>query len=222
MLPCASSPPSAENGIDEPLDMLLPDRYSSATTTGPSQDSAGSLAIVSLAATVAGLVVGWLWSNGPDLRTYVDKQHGPYRSLADWVLIRRALPVVLIVAAAGVTMALGSFAVQCAGRKRRKGVARSGYEPLLSPAIAEERPVPAGLVVVDSAYTQGHEMRTGRPDVDALVHVAVEALASQQRLVIVAACGPAKLVEAAREAVVAARKGSRGVSVEFYGEISEW
>ena len=222
MLPSASTRPSAEDSADQPLDMLLPDQYTSATVTRPTQDRGGSLAVVSFAATLAGLVVGWLWSNGPNLLAYVDEQHGPYRSLADWVFIRRTLPIVLVVAGAGVTMAMGSFAVKCALRKRKKGVARSGYEPLLSPAIAEELPVPAGFVGVDSAHTQGHEMRTGRPDIDALVRAAVEAQASQQRLVVIAACGPAKLVEAAREAVMAARKGSRGVRVEFCGEISEW
>jgi hypothetical protein len=225
MLPSASSPPSVGDGVDQPLDVLPPDQDASVTVAGPSQARAGSLASVSLAATLAGLIMGWLWSNGPDLRAYVDEQHGPYRSLADWALIRRALPVVLIVAAAGLAMAWGSFVVQCA-QSALKGVARSGYhELLLSPAIDPEPPVPAGLAAVDevdSAHTHGHEMRSGRPDVDALVRETVGALASQQRLVVVAACGPAKLVEAAREAVVAARKGSRGVSVEFCGEISEW
>ena len=187
-------------------------------------------------------------------------------------MLRRFFPMVPVFAVAAVTIALGSYAVERARRKRRNSVARSGYERgresegeregLLLPARAISTPLPVavGLAVADtvhtqdenreivnsthteghklereegggegsfvrncsitgglerrprtgsalayeepleqepllaaapvtcppyvtvhnSAHTRGHEIRTGRPDVDALVREAVEALASHQ------------------------------------------
>ena len=66
-------------------------------------------------------------------------------------------------------------------------------------------------------------MRAGRPSFDALVREAAQGLeeAAPRRLV-VAACGPAALVNAARKAVAAARKECRGVRIEFAGGDSAW
>ena len=68
----------------------------------------------------------------------------------------------------------------------------------------------------------GHEVRSGRPDVDALVLAATAGL--EARHLVVAACGPPALVETARKAVVAARKErhSHGVLIEFSGSDSRW
>ena len=65
-----------------------------------------------------------------------------------------------------------------------------------------------------------HSMHAGRPDLEALVRTAATAAASTGRLV-VAACGPPALVEAARKAVAAARKGS-DVHLEFTGTDPRW
>jgi hypothetical protein len=290
LLPNASSPPLVEDGIDQPLEqspsmlranqIQVTDTSATVTVTGPTQDSAGSLASVSLAATLTGLVVGWLFrlrgrgvggqAEGQGMN-YLEEQHGPYRSLVDYALLRRFFPMVPVFTVAALTIALGSYAVERARRKRRNSVARSGYERvregegeregLLLPALAESTPLPVaiGLAVADtvhtqdenreivnsahteghklergeggressvsncsitggperrprtgsasayeepleqepllaaapvprppcvtsfnSAHTRGHEIRTGRPDVDALVREAVEALASHQ------------------------------------------
>ena len=73
----------------------------------------------------------------------------------------------------------------------------------------------------EDAGAGGHVMRTGRPDVEALVRAAAADAGPARRLV-VAACGPVTLVAAARKAVVAARKDSRGVRIEFSGGESWW
>ena len=62
--------------------------------------------------------------------------------------------------------------------------------------------------------------------VELVDHVALLAgeivLCPRQQRVVVAACGPAALVNAARKAVAAARKECRGVRIEFAGGDSAW
>ena len=67
----------------------------------------------------------------------------------------------------------------------------------------------------------GHDVRPGRPDVHALVRAAAVEAGAQQHVVI-AACGPASLVAAARNAVAACRKEVRGVRLEFAGSGARW
>ena len=75
-----------------------------------------------------------------------------------------------------------------------------------------------------AAAAVGHHVRSGRPDLVALVRAAAAGLDSetQSRRLVVAACGPAVLVEAARKAVVAVRKEHRGLRLEFSGSDSRW
>ena len=106
MLPNASSPTLVDDGVDQPLEqspsmlrasqIQVTDTSATMTVTEPTQDSAGSLASVSLAATLTGLVVGWLLrlrgrgvggqAEGQGMN-YLEEQHGPYRSLVDYVLL---------------------------------------------------------------------------------------------------------------------------------------
>ena len=71
----------------------------------------------------------------------------------------------------------------------------------------------------------GVSVRPGRPDLDSLVRAAAaDALDSEPpRRLVVAACGPTSLVEAARKAVAAAQREHQcGVSIDFSGEDSHW
>ena len=79
--------------------------------------------------------------------------------------------------------------------------------------------------------TAGHDVKMERPNFEALVLTAAGKLwdgeaprdGETQRLV-VAACGPATLVEAVRKAVAAAKKKKEchGVRLEFSGCASSW
>ena len=79
---------------------------------------------------------------------------------------------------------------------------------------------------IDEPGARCHTVRIGRPDFGALIRSATAELATPPpgttpRLV-VAACGPPALVEAAREAVAAARTECRAVRIEFSGGDARW
>eukprot|EP00966_Prymnesium_polylepis_P014853 343217-Prymnesium_polylepis.1 len=88
-----------------------------------------------------------------------------------------------------------------------------------SAAAADSSSLPSAASGI--AGPEAHSVQGGRPDFAALVR-ASSGLAhereSRPRLVHVAACGPATLVEAARSAVASVRKECRDVPVEFCGE----
>ena len=78
----------------------------------------------------------------------------------------------------------------------------------------------AAVALLAEGAAACHSMHAGRPDLEALVRTAAAVAASTGRLV-VAACGPPALVDAARKAVAAARKGS-DVHLEFTGTDPRW
>ena len=65
----------------------------------------------------------------------------------------------------------------------------------------------------------GHNVRSGRPDLEALVRAAV---GNETQRLVVAAVGPASLVAATRKAVASVRKERRGVRIEFSGADARW
>ena len=82
--------------------------------------------------------------------------------------------------------------------------------------------LPGTEAVAESGGGQ-RTVRSGRPDLDALVHAAAAAAASSGTShLVVAACGPPALVAASRTAVAAARKEYRDVHLEFSGGDSRW
>jgi len=71
--------------------------------------------------------------------------------------------------------------------------------------------------------SKGHDVRVGRPDLNDLVRAAAKGLeTAETRRLVVAACGPATLLEAVQKAVAAAQKERRGVRIEFSGSDSRW
>ena len=91
----------------------------------------------------------------------------------------------------------------------------------MPPPRPQPPPARAAPEEAQPADREGHDVRAGRPSFDALVREAAQGLEAPRRLV-VAACGPAALVNAARRAVAAARKECRGVRLEFSGSESRW
>jgi len=67
-------------------------------------------------------------------------------------------------------------------------------------------------------------VRTGRPDLVAVVCSRAKDVAQTgvEKQLVVAACGPARLVEAARAAAAIASKECPDVRVEFSGSDSRW
>ena len=89
-------------------------------------------------------------------------------------------------------------------------------------STAQPPPARAAPEEAQPADREGHDVRAGRPSFDALVREAAQGLEAAPRRLVVAACGPAALVNAARKAVAAARKECRGVRIEFAGGDSAW
>jgi hypothetical protein len=102
---------------------------------------------------------------------------------------------------------------------------REPQQPLfMSPSSSAQRPLVQSVSSTGAsaaADEEGHDVRAGRPDLSGLLREATAGLENKQ-LVVVAACGPTTMVEAARKAVVAARKECRGVRLEFSGSESKW
>ena len=72
----------------------------------------------------------------------------------------------------------------------------------------------------ESPDTECHDLWAGRPDLEKLVRAfAVE---TEAQTLVVAACGPDRLVTAARRAVVRAQKQCQGLRLEFSGSESSW
>lgn len=76
-----------------------------------------------------------------------------------------------------------------------------------------------------------HDVRVGRPNIEALVKAAVAGMkqerpptTGQRRRLVVAACGPSEMVETARKAVADCRRSCRceHVRVEFSGAEWQW
>ena len=70
-------------------------------------------------------------------------------------------------------------------------------------------------------------VRTGKPDFNSLVREAARDVLGSRRRLVVVACGPGTLVQAADSAVGIVRKESseddpNGVQIEFFGSESAW
>ena len=102
------------------------------------------------------------------------------------------------------------------------GRAEIPQAPLLSPA-QQGAALEHGVTDAEAgAVTLGHKMRSGRPDLVALVRAAVAGRETEAQSVVVMACGPETLVESARKAVAVVRKERHGACLEFSGGASAW
>jgi NAD(P)H-flavin reductase len=217
-----------------------------AETRQPQQAPASSSSTLEwLAAALVGLAVGhWGWKYLVDVLGLTSGW--AHTSLIGYTVLRRCLPIVLIVASM-----VGSMAVcRCAVERMRTAVRRRrccATAPTCTEELGAVRPqqpqaplftgvsstaqvrlegdvtgAPAGA---DVESRLKRSVRPGRPDLDALLRTAAAAAAQSQAIrLVVAACGPPALVEAARRAVAAARKGKQisGVRLEFTGTDPRW
>lgn len=209
----------------------------SAETCEPRQLRAGSAELIEwLAAALVGLAVsysGWRYL----VEVLALTRGWAHTSLLGYTTLRRALPICLITLAMAGTMAICRRAAAriraCASRRgvvdptctEEMGRVRSlkPRAPLFTGGSSTAGVLLEGGVTAASVADEAeacHSMHAGRPDLEALVRTAATAAASTGRLV-VAACGPPALVEAARKAVAAARKGS-DVHLEFTGTDPRW
>lgn len=206
------------------------------------------LTLVSLAAALVGLAVGyWGWMYVAGVLARLPPDTGwVHQTLAGYTVTRRCLPIGLIGFSMAVTTAACSRAlahITCASSQRCRptdtevgAVSPRRPEPqqlplfttVSSSAPRPSMPAPAPPQRGDSDWTGSgreadggsHEVRMGRPDADALVLAAAAGLETQH--LVVAVCGPAALVDAARNAVAGARKVCHGVRIEFSGSNSRW
>ena len=226
----------AATGADGPLASSAADGEG-AQASPPPPVRRRSSAWVQLVAALVGLVVGhWGW-RGAAAALLLPKFPGDdddgwlHQSVVGYTLSRRVLPIVLIVASMLLAAAASRCVSACAPSRRCYGYpavtelarARQPQEPLFTDASSTAQPPPARAAPEEAqpADREGHDVRAGRPSFDALVRDAAQGLDAPRRLV-VAACGPAALVNAARKAVAAARKECRGVRIEFAGGDSAW
>jgi hypothetical protein len=155
------------------------------------------------------------------------------------------MPVVLTASSVALTVELSCLILgSCNAAGAKRATKRHHTEPL--PLLSDGQPItnidssaaalsqPAPLDAILYAPPRGtdaagaHHFRQGRPDLIDLVRK--EASAPDLKRLVVAACGPARLVEAARKAAAAASKemsksgGTRSgaVKIVFSGSDSEW
>lgn len=206
--------------------------------------------LVSLAAALVGLVVGYWMYLATDLLSRLSLDTSwLHQTLAGYAVTRRLFPIGLIALSMVLTTSVCNrvFAhLTCAPSKRCRPTdmetsaissrqAPQQQLPLFTSVSSSAQrlafappppPVPqqggctgAGGVADD----EGHTVRKGRPDTDALVLAAAAGLEAQALThLVVAACGPNALVEAGRNAVAAARKEYHDVRIEFHGSDSRW
>ena len=209
-----------------------------ARPTRPLQGGRPRAPLVSLAATIVGLAAGyWGWEYAADM---LGLGHGStgvgwlHTTLTGYFVSRRCPPIMLIAASIAVAMAL--FERACVSAPAC--VPTNACAPCnpaadtelgaVSPRRPQEPLLPAahgtssreGCAHQASVAARGHQVRVGRPDFNALVRAAAAGLETQR--LVVAACGPPKLVEAARKAAAHAQKELRGVQIEFSGSDSRW
>ena len=193
---------------------------------GSSEDGSGSSSVVqpsvSLCATICALAVGyWGWQFVKEdlLETST--------TLMDYTLCWRTLPIALILASLVVATMAASRIFEGASKGRKDGSAAAGAN---GPAEGErgEYEGISQLELGAGDAAGDHDVRAGRPNLAVLVRTAAAAAAAggrrrnpAQRLV-VAACGPAELVEAARNAVGCVRKEGCRVRLHFSGTDSRW
>lgn len=197
----ASEPLPREAGCGAPA-RVLPASRKHRLVTG-----AAAGAAVSLAATLVGLTVEYAsWG-------YIHDELGPALTLASYVAVHRALPVVVVVVVVAVTTAAGRLALCMAGAAEGISLGKDDAEdegdinPLLPFSFTSEPEAK-------------HDLRAGRPDLAALVRAAAAAAAGKR--LVVAACGPATLVEAACAAVQDVRGECPDACLEFSGVDTRW
>jgi len=196
-------------------------------STRAAHSSAGSLVSASLAATLVGLAAGqWGWAYVAEALELPLDAGWLHHSLVGYTLSRRCLPVLLIVASIAATTAVCSRAFGFAAGRCQPcdlelaPVSPRRHDPLLAASRQRQRGgfAPAGGPAGDEA---GQRVCAGRPDFDALVRAAAAGLEAKR--LVVAACGPASMVEGARSAVAKIRAECRGeVRFEFSGGDSRW
>lgn len=193
-----------------------------------------------LSSTLVGLLVGYVCLR----RIVAQTLYTSAMTLAGYTLMHRVLPIVLTAAATAATVEV-SFNVLglCTAAGTRSAPQPHRTQPLSlmsdsepcaqidSSAATLPQPVPVDLVYGpslggDAGALCNHSFREGRPNLDEVVRS--DAAGTNSRWLVVAACGPATLVQAARKACANVSKeiikdaGNDSVRIVFSGSESSW
>ena len=188
---------------------------------------------VSLSAACSALAIGfWGWA-------YIEGQLERPRTLVYYTVWWRALPIVLTLSSIFVTTVIGTYICKSCSRRQaelpNRAFVDQSSQALLSQAsdvvdICEtaqggQRTQRSPLFrFANKDIAIGHALHTGKPDLVAIVRSMAASLPTQRdrtRLV-VAACGPVGLVEAAQHAVATVRSETCHMNICFSGTDSTW
>lgn len=192
----------------------------------PVHGSRGEVSVwVSLFAAVGGLVTfywGWKGMEGLfGLRSTLDA--GTY------TLQYRSLPIMLILVSMASCVSIGrsvlTYYFEVGQRDQLAGCQVNEDRKQLVPNVIDDLELAAAEWVTTTSSAGGnatsHNMQAGKPDLVAIVRVAARNCDETGRLV-VAACGPARLVEDTQRAVADVCSDGCGVDVCFSGADSRW
>ena len=214
-------------------------RSDSSRGSGPSKGGTSTLPVwdmwASLFATFCALTVGyWGWGY------MTEDLLGSSSTLIGYALWKRSLPIALISASLVVATTLASRISFILSRRGHDHDGTSAAAPNTADGNGERAQHEGiSLLALGADGEAGdHDVRAGRPDLAALVRTAAAAAAAAvaggtaapdpgwqrnaSRRLVVAACGPAELVEAARNAVESVRKEGGHLELRFSGTDSRW
>ena len=153
---------------------------------------------------------------------------GAQTSLTGYLIFKRCLPVVLILSPVVFVSHATDFG--CRILHHAKSVFRCGHDVTDDSTLCEQATCPTVPLLsptssVDAepvalSNDRGHQLMSGRPNVHALLRSALEGLGTQ--CLVVAACGPAELVETVRQTVVIAKQENSCTRLEFCGSSPRW
>ena len=178
------------------------------------------------------LAVGfWGWA-------YMKGQLERPSTLIRYTLWWRALPIVLIIIVLVVTTVIGSYIFEFCSRRQAELPNRTlvdtdqSSQALLGSDLVQihetaqggQQTGPPLFRSTDKDLVTGPALQTGKPDLVALVRSMAASVPSQRERsrLVVAACGPVGLVEAARHAVASVRSEGCHAKICFSGTDSTW
>ena len=145
-------------------------------------------------------------------------------TLLDYTFCWRLLPIALILASLVVATTAASAILKNLGDEKETNPLAATDDDLQAEGERGQHERISLLALAADGEATDHDVRTWRPDVTKLIREAVTETAecdAAQRLV-VAACGPAELTEAVRNAVGNIRKEGCRVALCFSGTDSRW
>ena len=183
---------------------------------------AKALALGSLTATLSSIFVGhWVWEKW--LRALLGAPKGVF----NYAVVQRLIPVLLVVSA----MALSFFGFSLI-RFQSTDVPHEKIALLFGETSSSSSSSSSSggdqydvneQLIENGTASESLKIHNGRPNlIELICEEAKEAYAKNKTELVIAACGPEALVDAARSAVLACGGECEGVSLHFAGAESHW